>query len=76
MLPMICLNEPHPQVQQSNAVTMETVLHPQYTGLVSTAILDGAISLYQSLEGFLWPTEHRDIVGQRLTCGDYKAFMM
>lgn len=59
MLPMICLNEPHPQVQQSNAVTMETVLHPQYTGLVSTAILDGAISLYQSLEGFLWPTEHR-----------------
>lgn len=56
MLPMICLSEHHPQVQQSNAVTMETVLHPQYMGLVSTSVLDRAISLYQLLEGFRWPT--------------------
>lgn len=52
MLPMICLRERHPQVQQSNSVTMETVLHPQSTELVSTAVLDRAISPYLFLEGF------------------------
>lgn len=52
MLPMICLSERHPQVQQSNSVTMETVLHPQSTELVCTAVLDRAISPYLFLEGF------------------------
>lgn len=44
--------------------------------LVSAAVLDGAISLYQFLEGLLWPTGHADTVVQRLIRGNYKAFMI
>lgn len=67
MLPMICLSEHHPQ---------EAVLHPQYMGLVSTAVLDRAISLYQFLEGFLLPTESRDTIGQRLIRENYRAILV